>query len=176
MALLVHPSELEDEVCQTAEVEEDGGDHSERVLSSRPESGHEEDANGDWNSSNCKTVFCVCQSSNDDQELHGKAKEEEEIEFEEGDVNLVLSARKWNILGNTDLECQVTTLHSKIGADVLVYRPRKLIIQLPCNDRHCNRKDPNDARHSNQERLDINPYRSVRSDIGLHAVALARVL
>lgn len=42
MAGLVHSGQLEDEVCQSAEEEEDGDDHSKLVLAAGPESGHEE--------------------------------------------------------------------------------------------------------------------------------------
>lgn len=40
-ALLVHSSQFEYEVCQAAEEEEDGSDHSELVFSPCPECSHE---------------------------------------------------------------------------------------------------------------------------------------
>jgi len=44
---------LEDEVCQSTEEEEDGGNHSKFVLTASPEGCHEEDKNRHWNGSDC---------------------------------------------------------------------------------------------------------------------------
>lgn len=55
------------------------------------------------------------------QELHGKAEEEEEIELQQSDVDLI---------------GEVATLHAEVRTDVLVNRPRKLVVQLPRNEDH----------------------------------------
>lgn len=52
-------------------------------------------------------------SLDDNDELDGKAKKEEEIELEKGDVDLVR---------------EISPFHAKVGGDVLVYRPGKLVV------------------------------------------------
>lgn len=48
--------------------------------------------------------------------MDGKAEEEEEVEFQEGDV---------------DLEDEVAALHAQIGGDVLVDGPREFVVEFP---------------------------------------------
>ena len=85
---LVHSGKFEDEVGQAAKEQEDGHNHPELVLTPCPKGGHEQYEDRDWDGSNRETKFCICQSSYDNQELHGEAQEKEEVEFQQGNVNL----------------------------------------------------------------------------------------
>jgi hypothetical protein len=64
-------------------------DHANCALASHEECGTEKDQNRNWDGSGGKRELDVLSVVGDDnQELDGKAEEEEEIEFEQGDVNL----------------------------------------------------------------------------------------
>lgn len=69
-AWLIHSCKLEDEVCHSTEEEEDGPNHSNLILSSSPESCHEEDENRDGDCGDGKAEFSICQSGNNNQELN----------------------------------------------------------------------------------------------------------
>lgn len=88
VALLIHPSKLENEVSQSAEEEEDGNDHSKDILATRPEGCHEQNYNSNGDSGDCQAIFRISETRNNDKELHRKSEEEEEIEFEQSNVNL----------------------------------------------------------------------------------------
>lgn len=77
-----------------------------------------------------------------DQELDGKAKEKEEIELQQSDVNLV---------------GEVATLHAQVRADVLVDGPRELVVQLPRDKGHQKGSKGDDTRNDDQERLGLGP-------------------
>ena len=81
MAWLVHPGELENEVCQSAEKHNDAEEHSELVFSSSPEGCHDEDDDSNRDSSDRHPFLSVCDVVDNHEELYGEAQEEEEIEF-----------------------------------------------------------------------------------------------
>lgn len=110
---LVHADELEEEVAEAGEVEDlwricvsvvttgwwwwggkvgpyDDGEHARGIFSASEETGHEEDYNGHWDRCNGEVELNVGRVNYHDDELNGKAQEEEEIELEESDVNLVI--------------------------------------------------------------------------------------
>jgi len=78
---LVHPGELEDEVCQSTEEKDNGKEHSELVLPSSPECCHNEDDDGDRDSGDCNPFLGICDVVDDNEELYSEAQEEEEIEL-----------------------------------------------------------------------------------------------
>lgn len=91
VAFLIHPGEFEDEVCKAAEVEENGDHHSNLVFASSPESCHEQNEDSDRNRCNGQSIFGIGYSCDNDEKLYCEAEEEEEIELQEGDVNLMRS-------------------------------------------------------------------------------------
>lgn len=52
---LVHPCKLENEVCHSAEVQDDCDNHPEQVLPASCECGAEENENCDWYCGNCES-------------------------------------------------------------------------------------------------------------------------
>ena len=89
---LVDADQLEEEIGESGEVEGDDGDHAGAVLPSSEEGREDEDENGNGNGGNGQAEFWVGGGvgvrfghrdawENDDDELHGEAEEEEEIEF-----------------------------------------------------------------------------------------------
>lgn len=56
------------------------------------------------------------------------------------------------------LICKIPALHSQIGADMLVDRPCKFIVELPSDNHHQDRAHGNDARNDNQKRLRFPPH------------------
>lgn len=85
----VHSDELEQEVGQSDKIDEDDDNHSSDRLATNPPSGQEEEEKGDDQGSGGKgelNRLCVL---DDDKELDREGEEEEEIELEEGNVNLV---------------------------------------------------------------------------------------
>lgn len=55
------------------------------------------------------------------------------------------------------LECQEPTLHTEIGADVLVYGPGKFVVKLPCLEGEQHGEDRDYARHRDQIWVHILP-------------------
>lgn len=88
MSFLVHSHELEDEVSQACKVQDEDEDHARATLAAREECGEQEDHDGKGNGGHCETPFSVRNVRHNDEELDGEAEEEEEIEFEEGDIDL----------------------------------------------------------------------------------------
>ena len=93
MGRLVHSGKFEYEIGQSAEEQEDCYNHPKLVLAACPEGGHEQNEDGDRDGGNRKTKLCVCQPSDNYQELHREAQEKEEIKFQQGDVDLRCSQR-----------------------------------------------------------------------------------
>jgi hypothetical protein len=96
---LVHAYELEDEVGHSDEVEGDDDALAEVSFAAGDPRGEEQENNGDGEGGYGENEFVgVDVAACDDEELHGKAEEEEEVEFEEGDVNLdvVLVVDQWD--------------------------------------------------------------------------------
>jgi len=90
---VVDPHELEEEVAQSAKVEEDGHDHAKPVLSLRGEGGKEQNTNRDWNRSDCEAELVFRHARDDDEKLDGETEEEEEVELQQRNVNLVEGVR-----------------------------------------------------------------------------------
>jgi hypothetical protein len=57
----------------------------------------------------------------------------------------------------TNLECQISLLHPEVGTDVLVDTPSKLVVQLPANHSHQNRRQGDHAGYRNQKWSDLWP-------------------
>lgn len=66
----------------------DDEDHAWCALFSREVGCHQEDDDGDRHGHDGESEFDVVDVDHDDQELDGESKEEEEIKFEEGNVDL----------------------------------------------------------------------------------------
>ena len=66
----------------------DRGNHARQALLSREVSGHDKNEDCDGNCSDCQSELNVLDVYNNNHKLDGEAKEEEEVEFEEGDVDL----------------------------------------------------------------------------------------
>ncbi len=83
----VHANELEYKVCQPSEVEDQNRKGAEQPLPSAEECCGKKDDDGDGNSGDCEGELAL--SLRDDyNELDGEAEEKEEIELEEGNVDL----------------------------------------------------------------------------------------
>lgn len=87
---LVDTEELEDEVGETAKVEDNNADHARLVLPLGEESSSNQNGNRDRNGGNRKSEFGIGLDSDDDDKLNDETQEEEEIELEQGNVNLEL--------------------------------------------------------------------------------------
>ena len=158
MGLLVHPGEFENEVCEAAEVDEDGEDHANLVLPSSPECRHEQDEDRDRDGGDRQPVLSICQPGDDNQELDGEAEEEEKIKLQQSDVDLAGSALPNGVaVCCAYLEGQKSTLHTEVGTDVLVDCPGELIVQFPCNHRQRTGEEGYDAGHGHEVRLDVDP-------------------
>ena len=88
VARLEDAHELEEEVGEAGKVEEDDEAHAELVLALSEKGGKDQDADRNGDGRECQAELGIWLTVDDDQELHGKAEEEEEIELEEGNVNL----------------------------------------------------------------------------------------
>ena len=67
------------------------GDHAGCIFFACEQACHEKDDDRDWNCCNGEVEFDVGVVDHHHDELNCEAKEEEEIKFEKGDVNLPLS-------------------------------------------------------------------------------------
>lgn len=143
----VHSNELEQEITERNEVDEDDGDHARNGFAAHPPGSGEQKEESDNEGSTGEGEFerlCVL---NDDQELHSKGQEEEEIKLEQGDVNLdgVSMQQGEGCDSCPYLVRQVASLESGVGTDALVDGPRELVVQLPGLE--CERKGSD--RHEN---------------------------
>ena len=84
----VHTDELKEEVRQSNKVDNDTDNHAYDRFATHPESGGEEQKEGDDQGRGCEDDFDCRGLLNDDEKLNREGKEEEEIELEKGDVNL----------------------------------------------------------------------------------------
>ena len=66
----------------------DDGNHAGQTFLPSKVPGHDEDENCDRNCSNCQTKFNILDIHYDNHKLDGETEEEEEVEFEEGDIDL----------------------------------------------------------------------------------------
>jgi hypothetical protein len=85
---LVDAHQLEKEVCESAKVEEDDCNHAGSILALSEEGSKQQDCNRDGDGGGRKAELILSLSRDDDEELHGEAKEEEEIKLQQGDVDL----------------------------------------------------------------------------------------
>lgn len=113
MAGLINAYELEDEIGRTSKVQKNNKNHSEMVLPTRPEACHDKNHNRHRDGGNCEIEFDLKRLSDDNKELHGKAQEEKEVEFEEGNIDLRISISMVNLTPNCRayLESQKSLLH-----------------------------------------------------------------
>jgi hypothetical protein len=139
---LVDSDKLEDEVAETAEVEDDDGNHARLVLPAGEECGAEEDDDGDWNGGNRQSELGIVGRSDNDDKLDDEAQEEEEIELEKGDVNLVVKE---------------TLPHPVIGTDSLEDIPGKFLVKFPADEAHADSSKSNDGRNSHKIRPHLFP-------------------
>ena len=84
----IHPSELVNEVRQTAEVQDNGTHHTKLIFAASKEYSQEQDEHRDRDGSNSQSELYIALCRNDDEELYCEAKEEEEIELQQRNVNL----------------------------------------------------------------------------------------
>ena len=97
---LVDTDKLKDEVGETAEIEYDDNNLTWPVFVTSAEGSHQQDGDSDRNGGDGESEFRVILLHNHDNKLDDEAKEEEEIEFEKGDVDLQSS---WLVLGGKSL-------------------------------------------------------------------------
>jgi hypothetical protein len=142
VARLVDSDKLEDEVAETAKVEDDDGNHAGLVLPAGKECGAEEDDDGDGNGGNCQGKLGIVGRSDNDHKLDDEAEEEEEIELEKGDVNLVV---------------EEALPHPVIGTDGLEDIPGEFLVKLPADEAHADSGKSNDGRNSHEIRPDLIP-------------------
>ena len=64
-------------------------DHSQQALPPCEQASHEENQDCDRDCGNCEGEFDIPCIHNDDDELDGESKEEEEVEFQECNVDLM---------------------------------------------------------------------------------------
>lgn len=127
----VHADELEQEIGERDEVDNDATDHACNGLATDPESRREEQEERDDECGGGENFFHRGCLLNHDQELDCERKEEEEVELEQGNVNLARVSRN-HVVGfhseSSYLVRQITPLQSQVGADVLVDSPCEFII------------------------------------------------
>lgn len=85
---MVDANQFEDKVRQAAEEENHDNNHARLVFPASKVGCRQENDNGDGNSRNRQSKLGVRLLCDDDDKLNDEAQEEEEIELEEGDVNL----------------------------------------------------------------------------------------
>jgi hypothetical protein len=121
----------------------DNDDHARSEFASDEKGTAEQndDCHGDRNDGQVK-LGIVLGGGHHDQELDGKAKEKEEIELQQSDVDLV---------------GEVATLHAQVRTNVLVDGPRELVVQLPRDKGHQERSKSDDARNDDQKWLGLGP-------------------
>lgn len=85
---LVNSHQLEDEVCEGTMIQNNDSNHATLNLSAGEICGGDKNANSDRDCGDCKSELDVFSTGDDDEELNDETQEEEEIEFEEGNVNL----------------------------------------------------------------------------------------
>ena len=147
---MVHADQFEKEVCKAGEIEQLSvgtrlampdqgnerssthydGNHADSALPASEECGHKQYDNGDGYGSDRQRKFDGTFFHDDDDKLDGKPQEKEEIKLEKGDVDLkrMLAGSKDASDADSYLKGQIPPLHPQISTDMLVYRPRKLVI------------------------------------------------
>lgn len=164
LGALIDAEEFKDEVGKAAEEEDDDRQGSEFVLVARGPGGAQQDQDRDGHGGNGQIVFGAPIATNNDNELHGEAEEEEEIELEKRNVHLViLSALRFCRLGKAGrkgrahLIVQKPLLHPVIGTDLLENVPGEHLVQLPRNVRHANGADSQYNGNRDQEAEYLSP-------------------
>ena len=110
-------------------------DHANYSLSAHKPGATDQNKNGHGDGSHSKRKFNIHAGRGDqDEELHRKAQEEKEIEFQESDIDLCYKRLVVLWMGevepNTNLIGEVATLHLQIGTDMLVDGPCELVVEL----------------------------------------------
>lgn len=105
--MLIHSDEFKKEIGQSSKVKDlsgayqpttpstlkawssyNGSNHARQTLLSSKITGHDKDEDCDGDCSNCQGEFNILDIHDNHHELDGEAKEEEEVEFKERDVDL----------------------------------------------------------------------------------------
>jgi hypothetical protein len=89
----VHANQLEQEVGHGDEVDDNNGNHAGDGFAADPPGGEEEEEEGDDQGNGGQGELDGLCVFDNNEELHGKGKEEEEIELEKGNVNLQWSVK-----------------------------------------------------------------------------------
>lgn len=148
----VHPEQLEAEISHRGEQEElvrsleakltllafstyNDNDHANHGFSAHKPGATDQNENGHGDGSHSKRKFDIHAGRGDqDEELHRKAQEEKEIEFQESDIDLfcdrLVVLRMGEVEQNTNLIGEVATLHLQIGTDMLVDCPCELVVEF----------------------------------------------
>lgn len=165
---LVDAHQLEDEVGETAEVEDEDNGHARLVLLLGEVGGCEQDTDGDGDRGNREGEFGVRGFGNNDDKLNDESEEEEKVEFEERNVNLLDSrlaegsvAGGWAMSAvdafSTYLVVKEPLLHAVISTNDLEDIPRKLLVELPGAEDHASRGESNHSRGGNEKRSNVGP-------------------
>lgn len=139
---LVDSDQLEEEITETAKIENDDTHHARLVLPAGEIGGGEQNGDGDGNGDNCQSKFRVVLLCDNDDKLNDETEEEEEIELEQSNVNLVV---------------EEALLHAVISTNVLENVPSVFLVDLPGDKDHANGREGDNGRDGNQVRLDIAP-------------------
>ena len=108
---MFHANELEEEVGERNEVDNDTAYHACNRFAADPEGSSEEQEEGDDQRKGGEDLFNHGRLLYDDKELDCESQEEEEVELEQGNVNLAdVRAGTTHISGLFYLVCEVTPL------------------------------------------------------------------
>lgn len=107
----IHANELEEEVGERNEVDNDTAYHACNRFAADPEGSSEEQEEGDDQRKGSEDLFNHGCLLDDDKELDCESQEEEEVELEQGNVDLVdVRADDAQMSGLLYLICEVTPL------------------------------------------------------------------
>lgn len=107
----IHANELEEEVGECNEVDKDTAYHAYNRFAADPEGSSEEQEEGDDQSKGSENLLDRGCLLDDDQELDCESQEEEEVELEQGNVDLAnVRAGNVQMSGLLYLICEVTPL------------------------------------------------------------------
>jgi len=132
---LVHANELEAEISKAAKVKGNDNNSADQVFAPGEPESCEHDDDGCRNGCGCGISLNVVLATDYDDKLDGETKAEKEVEFQEGDVDLV---------------GKVAALHTQVGGNVFVDGPGKFVVELVSAECHNNGEKGQDTRDGNQ--------------------------
>lgn len=127
----VHAAQLEAEIGQAGKVQQDNADGADQTLAAGDPEGGEHDQDGDWDRGDGEVFLGGVGAADNNDELDGEAETEEEVEFEERDVNLV---------------GEVAALQTEVGADMFVDGPGEFVVEFVGRVCHSDGEDADHAR------------------------------